>query len=90
MGGPEGQVEFSHIAMKDEDEDLTNEGSEASDEGESSEAGGEKVQAAHVHDGGGGDGAPGGEEGAEHGGHHDKALVGLTEGHGQGSDGPDT
>ena len=88
MGGPGGQVQFSSVTFLWSD--LTNEGSEASDESESAKAGGEKVQAAHVHDGGGGDGAPGGEEGAEHGGHHDKALVGLTEGHGQGSDGPDT
>ena len=47
---------------------LTDEGCKSSDKGESPEARGEEVQAAHLYYGGGRDGAPGGEEGAEHDG----------------------
>ena len=90
MGGPEADRTVRLSSVKSSEQDLTNESSEAPDESESPEAGGEKVQAAHVHDGGGGDGTPGGQEGSEHGGHHDKTLVGLTEGHGQGGDGSNT
>ena len=38
---------------------FTYEGSEASDESESAKAGGEQIQAAHIDNGGGGDGTPG-------------------------------
>ena len=61
----------------------TDESCEAPDEGEGAEARGEELEAAHLHDGGGGDGAPGREEGAEHDGDDDEAPVRSTEGHGQ-------
>ena len=64
---------------------LTYEGSKASDKCESSKAGSEQVEAAHLDYGGGGDGAPGGEEGAEHDADDDEAPVGSTVGHRQGS-----
>ena len=69
---------------------LTYEGSKASDKCESSKAGGEQFEAAHLDYGGGGDGTPGRQEGPEHRGDNDEALVRVTEGHSQGSDGTDT
>ena len=69
---------------------ITDKSSESSDEGERAKARCEELEAAHLHDGGAGDGAPGGEEGAEHDGHDHKGPVLLTEGHGQGGDTSDT
>ena len=64
----------------------TDESCESPDEGEGAEARGEEVEAAHLHDGGRGDGAPGGQEAAEHDRHDHEGPVLLAEGHGQGRD----
>ena len=65
---------------------LTHESGKASDEGESAKARGEEVETAHLDNGGRGDGAPGGQEAAEHDGHDHEGPVLLAEGHGQGRD----
>ena len=98
MGGPRDEiVSFKSVSLQASAalkanvmKIFTNESSKSSDKGESSEPWGQQLQSTHLHDGWGGDGAPGGEESSKHDGDNDERPVLVTEGHGQGGHSTDT